>query len=503
MNSLQHFPLGTPFPSSPHAVASSLPTMADVRAYEEKDARVVEAMASGYPRFVVHVYVRDLIAYYIEREGLAGRGGVLVPSRRAAQELVDYTGGKVLSLEVEDGLYFVYYNREAVELSEMVRKYVQHVGCGISSRQAEDLLLSCGKLKQVHAESSFTGNAPAEVERQFAELCGCRSADVLVCASGMNAFYAGFRAVQEFQRSRGRKRWLQLGWLYLDSGCILKEFLGDDESLEYCYDVNDLAALLDAIAAAGESLAGVVVECPTNPLVQLCDLKRVSEMVRAAGGVLIVDPTIASVYNMYVLRYADLLVSSLTKYACYVGDVMIGALALNPDSPFYGDLVLRTSAFHLPPYRRDLARLADEMQTAPEIVAQLNANAARLAEYLNRHPAVKRVHWAAGSPHFTDLAKTPSSCGAMVSIELNGAIEPFYDSIRAMKGPSFGTQFTLLSPFMYLAHYDLVTSDSGRTFLREVGIAPELIRISVGLEPYAEIEAAFDEALSTVLVDEV
>ena len=474
--------------------------MADVCGYEEGDPRVLDAMRSGYPRFVVHAYVRELIEYYLEREALAGRSGVLVPSRRAAQDLVDYTGGRGLSLPVEDGLYLVHYNGADADLAERVRKYVQHVGCGVSSRRAEDLLLGYGKLQQVHSEASFQGNSQVEVERRFAELCGCRTSDVLICASGMAAFYAAFRAVQDFQRSRGRKRWLQLGWLYLDSGCVLKEFLDDDETLEYCYDVNDCDALVRKIAEAGESIAGVVVECPTNPLVQVCDLKRVAEAVRTVGGVLLVDPTIASVYNMDVLRYADILVSSLTKYACYVGDVMIGALALNPDSPFYGDLVLRAASFHVPPYRRDLARLAHEMQDAPRIVARLNENAGRLAEFLRGHPAVGKVHFSSHSAYFPDVAKAPAAVGAMISIELNGPIEPFYDSIRAMKGPSFGTEFTLLSPFMYLAHYDLVTTESGRSFLREVGLDPELIRISVGLEPYAQIEAAFAAALAGVVV---
>ena len=68
-----------------------------------------------------------------------------------------------------------------------------------------------------------------------------------------------------------------------------------------------------------------------------------------------------------------------------------------------------------------------------------------------------------------------------------------------MKGPSFGTSRTLLSPFMYLAHYDLVTSESGRALLAEAGIEPELIRISVGIEPYKEIEAVFAESLAASL----
>ena len=80
----------------------------------------------------------------------------------------------------------------------------------------------------------------------------------------------------------------------------------------------------------------------------VCHLKRVAEAVREQGGVMVVDPTIASIYNVDVLPYADLLVTSLTKYASIDGDVMIGALALNPDSSHYGGMVLRTSNFYVP-----------------------------------------------------------------------------------------------------------------------------------------------------------
>jgi len=52
--------LGTPIPGSLHSVSCSLPTMADVIGYEERDARVLEAMRAGYPRFAVHPLVQEL-----------------------------------------------------------------------------------------------------------------------------------------------------------------------------------------------------------------------------------------------------------------------------------------------------------------------------------------------------------------------------------------------------------------------------------------------------------
>jgi cystathionine gamma-synthase len=500
MDSLRHFPLGTRFPDSPHAVISSLPTMEDVRGYEEHDPRVLAALKSGYPRFVVHVFVQKLVEFYQQREGLVGQAMVLVDGRRAADDAVVFLGAGVRERFVDEGVYLLHCDDTDKGLVQRLKKFVQHTGCGVYSRQAEDLLLKHGLLIERFVESVVPERALAQVEQVLARQISCRVEDVLLCASGMNAFYAAFRAVRELQRSRGRTHWIQLGWLYIDSGCILKEFLGDGEILEYCYDVNDTDTLIDKIASLGDSLAAVVVECPTNPLVRVCDLKRVSQVVRDGGGVLIVDPTVASIYNVNVLPYADILVNSLTKYASNEGDVMIGSLALNAKSPYYGDLAARVSGFYVPPYYRDLQRLAFEMQDAPEVVARVNRNAARLAELLRQHPAVDRVYYTTDSAHYAEIAKDISSTGAVVSIVLKGSMERFYDKITTMKGPSFGTRFTLLSPFMYLAHYDLVTQVLGRAFLRDVGIDPDLIRISVGVEPYEAIAAVFEEALEASVV---
>ena len=499
MDSFRYFPVGTPFPDSPHAVVSSLPTMADVRGYEERDPRVVEAMASGYPRFVAHIYIRQLIDFYFEREAMVGRFAVLIPGRRAAQDCVSFVGEGVTANKVEDALYLVHAAASDETLTQKLRKFVQHTGCGISSRQAEDILVSYEKLEASFPESTYTDAALPEAERLIAEQVGCRVEDVLVCASGMNAFYAGYRAVQELQLSRGRKRWLQLGWLYLDSGSVLKEFLREEETLECCYDVFNLEAVKEKICSFGEELSGVVVEVPTNPLIQVCDLQAIAQLVREQGGVMVIDPTIASIYNVTVLPFADLMVTSLTKYAAAEGDVMIGALALNKESPFYGDLVLRLSAFYQPPYARDLARLVYEMADAPGLVAKMNDNAIRLRGFLQEHPKVERVYYAARSEHIEDVLKGERSGGAVLSICLKGEIDAFYDSIQLMKGPSFGVRFTLLCPFVYLAHYDLVTKPEGRAFLESAGIHPELIRISVGVEPYEVIETVFSAALDKMV----
>lgn len=499
MDTLRHFPLGARYPDSPHAVVSSLPTMADVIGYEKGDPRVLEAMDSGYPRFVVHAYVQQLIDWYLQEHALKGRFAVIVLGVVAAEDAKSFAGAAVEVLEVDAQLCLLHVDAADDGLCQRLRKYVQHTGCGISSRFAEDLLVQHGLLPSAFPESVEEVEPLERAESLLAEQVGCESGDLLICSSGMNAFYAGYRAVRSVQRERGRTAWIQLGWLYLDSGCILEKFLQPDETLEHCYDVYDVDAVLERIRAYGDRLAAVVVECPSNPLIRVCELHRIAAAVRAQGGIMVVDPTVASVYTVDVLPCADLLVSSLTKYAAIEGDVMIGALVANPNSPYYGGLLSRAAEVYVPPYLRDLQRFAHELSYAPELVAQMAANTHRLCTFLKQHPGVKRIYCAGCSEHIEEIRQGDAPVAAVVSVELSGSLEKFYDTVRVMKGPSFGTRFTLLCPFMYLAHYDLVSTEEGRSCLARLDMDPDLVRISVGAEPYDAIEAVLAEALDASL----
>jgi cystathionine gamma-synthase len=83
----------------------------------------------------------------------------------------------------------------------------------------------------------------------------------------------------------------------------------------------------------------------------------------------------------------------------------------------------------------------------------------------------------------------------MISFTLRGRLDAFYDRLRLPKGPSFGMRTTLICPFMYLAHYDMVTTPGGRAELKANGLDPDLLRLCVGTEPADEIIAALAEAL--------
>ncbi len=493
---LKHYPLGDPVNGSPHSVCVSLPTMADVIGYEEGRAEVRGALRTGYPRFVVHPWVARLKAAAGKARGRDATGLFPVASARAAEQVLAYAGdGEAFAWS---GLAWACVPQEG-EARVRAAAFLQHTGCGISSREAEDTLLGLGVFDRRFAEAAAPDDAAGRIRCALHACYGTASPDDIVLArGGMNAFYAGFRVLRDYQRARGRTRWVRLGWLYVDTIRVLERLAGEGAGPVVFDDVADLSALAAFLEAEGGSVAGIVTEIPTNPLLETTDVERLRALADRAGCALILDPTLASPHNVNVLPWADLHINSLTKYACRAGDVMIGAAALNRASPFYDCLRAGLAAAVERPYGRDVARLAAQIDGYGPFVRTVNASTPRVAAFLAGHPAVERVWWArqpGHGPRFDAIAHKESGAGCMVSFLPKGPPARVYDRLRMAKSPSFGTEFSMVCPFMYLAHYDLVSTAEGRARLLAAGLAPDLLRLSVGAEPVEAILDALGDAL--------
>ncbi|MFZ9746135.1 MAG: PLP-dependent transferase [Opitutaceae bacterium] len=499
-------PLGQRIPDRPHAVSCSLPTMRDVRGYEEKDPATLSQLTSGYPRFVVHPWLRLLAAHLGMVDPAIGpdRTLWLVSSARMARDLAAHLGaGADARPCAADGIHGVHH-RPDPEVAREAKLYLQHVGGFLSSRAAEERLVRLGHLPAVEAEDLFPGDAPAEVRRHLrAALPGAADADLFPAACGMNAVWAAFRAVSDLQAARGRTAWLQLGWLYLDTIALLRKFTGGPADYLPVRDVLDHRGLERLFATHGSRLAGVMVEVPTNPLIQTPDLPALADLCRRHGVRLVADPSLASVFSLDVLPHADLVVTSLTKYAAGEGDLVAGLVAVNPAGPDAAELRPRVAAALEPVHPRDLARLATQIGQAPDLVRRIEGNTAAVVAFLRGHPAVRDVYWAlqeGSAENYRRLARQPNATGGMITFTLRrpGALEACYDALRLPKGPSFGMHTTLICPFLYLAHYDLVTTPAGRAELAAHGLEPDLLRLCCGTEPAAEIIGALREALDRV-----
>ncbi|MEI6862285.1 MAG: PLP-dependent transferase [Verrucomicrobiota bacterium] len=502
MSAFRQLPLGQRIPGSPHSVSCSLPTMRNVRGYEEKDPAVTKHLTSGYPRFVVHPFARRLAEHFIAKTpALAGFTLWLASSEKMARALATHLGSAA-QLFSADGLHGVSHRVAEADTFRRAKLFLQNLGGFLSSREAEDHLVRLGLLAAPHVEEAFSGDAAAEVRRQLRRvLPACADADLILANCGMNAIWAAFRAVSEVQAARGRTVWLQLGWLYLDTICILQEFTGTPAS-DYVYirDVFDFPALERIFALHGTRIAGVVAEVPTNPLIQTPDLPALAALCRRHGARLLVDPSISSAWNLDVLPLADVVVTSLTKYTASEGDVLAGLAAVNPAGPDAAELTRRIATGVEPLYPRDLARLAVEIGRTGDVLARIHTGTAQVATFLAAHPAVEHVFWALSPDsraNYVRLARSPDATGGMITFTLRGigALEKFYDRLRLPKGPSFGMTTTLICPFMYLAHYDLVTTPAGLAELAASQLDPDLLRLCIGTEPPGEIIAALAEAL--------
>jgi len=88
----------------------------------------------------------------------------------------------------------------------------------------------------------------------------------------------------------------------------------------------------------------------------------------------------------------------------------------------------------------------------------------KVVEFLEAHPKIAKVHWAyqsASRESFQRQAGSDSP-GCVASFEVEGSFQSFYDRLEMLKSPSFGTQFSICCPYVYLAHYKLLKTKDGQ-----------------------------------------
>lgn len=486
MSGLSSPPLGALMPDTPHATVVCLPTLADVESYERKEPRVWQNILGGYPRFVRHPFVAEAARIAAKTFQRTGELFPLV-SLSAAQKIIAWSDAKEATIDqVGD---WVLVSTEKGDVAERFSKWVQHTGVSISSRQAEAYL-------QKKKSNPTEGEQAREKIRQACApyFAGVPAADLVLTLSGMNAVAAAMAAVNTIQQPRGKKVWIQLGWLYVDSTRLLEK--AKTTRHEFVADITNLAEV-ERLLAKGD-VAGVLTEVPNNPQLEMADIPALRKLCDYYGAKLILDPSSVGLAILDPLPYADIVCCSLTKYAASEGDVMAGLCVVNPQRENATELLAVVKKESEPLPALDAVVLAKQISRLGEVSRQLSAQAKELAQRLAQHPAVAQVRTAdtgRTAENFRALQRPQAGAGCLITIELKKDMRRVYDNLAVVKGPSFGLVFTIVSPFLWLAHFAEVTSPEGRASIRAAGLDPDLLRISVGLEPVEEIWAAFVKAL--------
>jgi cystathionine gamma-synthase len=317
-----------------------------------------------------------------------------------------------------------------------------------------------------------------------------REDDVYLFPMGMNAIYNAHRALLA---ARGPLKSINYGFPYVDTLKILQKF--GPGCLFYGHGSSSELDDLEQRLKGGERFLGFFCEFPGNPLLSCPDLHRVRKMADEYDFAVVVDETIGSFVNVNVLQVADMVVSSLTKVFSGESNVMGGSAILNPEGKFYTILKKAMDSIYEDTYwPEDVIFMERNSRDFIGRVDRINTNAEAICDILRDHPVVKAIYYPKEPPArpFYDACRLPQGgYGGLLSVVFNTKeqSQAFYDAIEIAKGPSLGTNFTLCSPYVLLAHYQELP------WAAECGVDPDLVRVSVGLEETEELRETFRKAL--------
>lgn len=238
------------------------------------------------------------------------------------------------------------------------------------------------------------------------------------------------------------------------------------------------------------------IETPTNPLLQILDIAALADLARRSGAILVVDNTFASPYLQQPLALgADIVVHSTTKYLGGHSDVVGGAV-IGPKNLMQPIAFYQNAAGGVPgPFDafltlRGLKTLAVRMDRHSE-------NAADLAAWLVKHPAVAKVYFPGLKDHANHAvaARQMKSFGGMISFRPTGGTEATHRFLTRTK--LFSLAESLGGVESLVCHPATMTHASIPVELRTArGVDDALIRLSVGIEDVEDLRRDLADALA-------
>jgi len=241
------------------------------------------------------------------------------------------------------------------------------------------------------------------------------------------------------------------------------------------------------------------IESPGNPLMSVTDIKACAAIAKRHGLLLGVDSTFASPVLTRPLELgADIVMHSATKYLGGHSDVLGGCLVVN-DQELYDRLYFTQNATGAVLGAFDSFLVSRGIKTLELRMREQCRSAQRLAEFLEGDPRVRRVLYP-GLPnhpgHEIAQRQMKGGFGAMLSFELDGDFEctkRVVESTRLFQlAVSLGAVESLIEQPASMSHasYDKADRDA-------FGISDGLIRLSVGLEAYEDLQTDLEQAFSS------
>jgi len=252
-------------------------------------------------------------------------------------------------------------------------------------------------------------------------------------------------------------------------------------------DLTDPASAAVALACAP---AMVLIETPSNPLLRITDLRLVIEAAHAVGALAVVDNTFLSPALQKPLEFgADVVLHSTTKYINGHSDVVGGAVVAR-EAALHEQLAWWANALGLTGSPFDSFLTLRGLRTLDARLRVHQENAVAIAELLDGHEAVSRVHFPGllSHPGHALAARQQKGFGAMLSVELHGgeaAVRAFVDGLRYFTlAESLGGVESLIAHPASMTHAAMTAQARA-----DAGIPEGLLRLSVGIESCEDLLA--------------
>jgi cystathionine beta-lyase/cystathionine gamma-synthase len=256
---------------------------------------------------------------------------------------------------------------------------------------------------------------------------------------------------------------------------------------------------LDAVRAAlREPARLVIVESPTNPLMEITDLRAVATLAHEAGALLAVDNTFLSPYFQRPLELgADVVVHSTTKFLNGHSDSIGGVLvSTRPEDADWFSFVQKSVGAILSPF--DCFLTMRGIKTLAVRMERHERNAHAVARLLDEHPKVARVFYP-GLPSFPGHeihARQASGFGAMIAFE----VADFESARRLLDRLEVWSLAESLGGVESLACHPATMTHASipKERRKELGVSDELVRFSVGIEDEADLLGDLERGLQAI-----
>jgi len=238
-------------------------------------------------------------------------------------------------------------------------------------------------------------------------------------------------------------------------------------------------------------------ETPTNPTMQIIDIKAVSQIAKDNNILMVADNTFASPYLQNPLDLgADIVMHSVTKYLGGHSDVVMGALITNSDE-LHEQLYFILNSSGANPGPMDSFLVLRGIKTLHLRMQRHCENGRKIAHFLKGHPAIEKVYWPGFEDHPNHaIAKSQMrDFGGMISIVLkNTSLENTFKVASSFKvfslAESLGGVESLINHPATMTHASIPKVDR-----EKAGVVDHLLRLSVGVEDVEDLIADLEQAL--------